>query len=185
MTEYDELISAVRLKIESGAATTHGPTFDDPADPISSDEFDCAAAPLDCNIPALVKNLYTRIGNGGFGPGHGLLNLRSLARADLSIPGLYGKLRSRNDQPWPNRILPFCDWGCGIFSCLDLREENKDPPVLRFEPNMSDSDTHEFLQGHEFIGIGLIPESHSFSSWLRDWLNDKEMFDKPYERPMQ
>jgi|SRR6516165_4086107 len=90
----------------------------------------------------------------------------------------YLGLRNRSD--WPKGIVPFNDWGCLIVSCLDLTTSNVDPPVVRYEPNMSRQDTVTFLDGRPFRGTGLIPESDKLSIWFEDWISGKEMFERPY-----
>jgi hypothetical protein len=59
-----------------------------------------------------------------------------------------------------------------------------DPPVVRYEPNMSAAATHDYLQASPFRGAGLIPEKDRLSTWFRDWINGKEMFRRPYANRM-
>ncbi|MCW2144540.1 hypothetical protein BXY51_009146 [Actinoplanes cyaneus] len=62
------------------------------------------------SLPSLLRRLYLEVGNGGFGPGYGLLGLRGGHRAGGldALTGLKGG------------VLILCDWGCGISSELDL-----------------------------------------------------------------
>jgi hypothetical protein len=42
-----------------------------------------------------------------------------------------------SDDPawvWPRRLLPFCDWGCAIRSCVDCSSPNA--RVVSFDPNV-------------------------------------------------
>src|SRR4026207_99320 len=43
--------------------------------PVSLDELELAEKRLGFQLPSLLRSLYLQIGNGGFGPGHGLLGL--------------------------------------------------------------------------------------------------------------
>ncbi|WP_436533006.1 hypothetical protein [Actinoplanes sp. HUAS TT8] len=64
------------------------------------------------SLPSLLRRLYLEVGNGGFGPGYGLLGLRDGHRIG-GINALTG-LKSG--------VLTLCDWGCGISSELDLAD---------------------------------------------------------------
>ncbi|MDG6107709.1 hypothetical protein Daura_22555 [Dactylosporangium aurantiacum] len=75
-------------------------------------------------LPSLLRRLYLEVGNGGFGPGYGLLSLRDLHRS--------GSTDAREGRK--GRFLILCYWGCGISSELDLadgqvwgRDPNPDP----------------------------------------------------------
>lgn len=56
-------------------------------------------------LPPLLRRLYLEVGDGGFGPGYGLI-------------GLDDPERKRGAAP---RML-LCHWGCGITSDLDLAD---------------------------------------------------------------
>lgn len=90
---------------------------------------------LGLTIPPLLKACYLSIGNGGYGPGYGIIGVEGGYSSD------YGDLVStrellKNDQEsegniWPDELLPFCEWGCNIFSCVDCI--NPGFPVYTFE----------------------------------------------------
>ncbi|PWU51223.1 hypothetical protein DLJ47_21785 [Micromonospora sp. S4605] len=61
-------------------------------------------------LPSLLRRLYLEVGNGGFGPGYGLLGLRGGHRMG-ALDALVALERG---------VLILCDWGCGITSELDL-----------------------------------------------------------------
>ncbi len=122
-------------------------------------------------LPWLLRELYRHVGNGRFGPGHGLLSLNDVGDGELSLVNLY--FRMQQDDPndpswkWPAGLLPFCDWGCNIYSCLDcVRLGN---PVL----------TYEHVQGS--MHQSFVPTRDAFESWLRDWLAGLEVFEPVYE----
>jgi SMI1 / KNR4 family (SUKH-1) len=177
---WDDLVSVIgKMARTPGRATTHGPSFDVAFDPVSIQAFEDAERQLGFQLPPLLKRLYTEVGNGGFGPGHGLLSTVPLSSVDRPMPLYYSTLRSRRGD-WPVGVVPFSDWGCLIVSCVDLSSDSTDPPVLRFEPNMSHADTVQFWKDKAFRGTGLVPESDKLSSWFEDWINGKEMFERPY-----
>ncbi|MBY8874236.1 hypothetical protein K7640_20615 [Micromonospora sp. PLK6-60] len=77
-------------------------------------------------LPPLLRRLYLELGNGGFGPGVGLIGLRG----GHGNPA--GVLPAPADPGEGPRIpLSLCDWGCGVTSLLDLA----DGQVWGVDPN--------------------------------------------------
>jgi hypothetical protein len=161
------------------APTSHGPLCDRPNSVLSDEDIIKAETRLGCQLPQFLKQLYTEVGNGGFGPGHGLLPLVLVGelRCGRCVLDLYQHFQQ--SKKWNSSVVPFASWGCGILSCLDL-SENIDPPVYRFEPNMPDEFTYHYLNGSPYRGSGLIPEGMTLSQWLCGWLDGhaKQMFDQ-------
>lgn len=67
------------------------------------------------------RRLLTEVGNGGFGPGYGLVGLpggisdvdgRSLVELSRML-----LLELSASPPFPVSFL--CDWGCGVWGCID------------------------------------------------------------------
>ena len=91
-------------------------------------------------LPALLRAVYRHVGNGGFGPGYGLLPLLPERDAfpDESVVGLYQTFLSDDSRDvswsWPEQLLPFCDWGCAIRACVDC--STADAAVVTFDPNV-------------------------------------------------
>src|SRR5215510_6467043 len=87
-----------------------------------------------------MKRIYIEIGNGGFGPGYGLIGLTNGAPDDIGkiAPEIYNQLRSADrDDPnwkWPHGLLPICHWGCAILSCVDCTDPNFRMRI--FDPNV-------------------------------------------------
>lgn len=187
---FDHLINRILTKLAGlpGRLTDHGPPQTALFQPVSDDELAAEEARLGFRLPLILKRLYTRIGNGGFGPGWGLLCLRQISpKVDQTIATLYHQLRTATDEPdadWPAGVVPFAEWGDFIFSCVDLNDADAsdDPCVVRYEPNMPAQATYAYLKGAPFRGQGLIPERERVSLWLEDWLAGKEMFDRPYSQ---
>ena len=68
------------------------------------------------------RRLLTEVGNGGFGPGYGLIGLPGGA------PGVDGHflvefsrllLLEPGASSLPGPIVVLCDWGCGVWACID------------------------------------------------------------------
>ncbi len=82
---------------------------------------------LGFSIPPLLRACYLQIANGGFGPGYGLVGVAGGYKSD------YGDLvetfrvakegAEYNGGEWRTGLLPFCEFGCNIFSCVDCNDE--------------------------------------------------------------
>jgi hypothetical protein len=137
-----------------------------PASPEEVRHFELAAG---LRLPPWLCTVYLKVANGGFGPGYGLLPLLPGGVADPgeSALELYRAFCQPDpDDPrwsWPAHLLPICDWGCTIRSCVNCRS-NKGT-VIRFDPN-----------GH---GPGVswrtafMLECSSVRAWLLGWAAGK------------
>ncbi|MEV0899719.1 hypothetical protein [Actinoplanes sp. NPDC049802] len=93
-------------------------------------------------LPYLLKRLYTEVGNGGFGPGYGLLGLRGghkTGQIDATVGLRHGSLM-------------LCDWGCGISSDLHL----DDGQVWGYDPN-------------GFDAAEAFPQHMTVVDWFAKW----------------
>jgi hypothetical protein len=129
-------------------------------------------------FPELLRAVYTGIGDGGFGPGYGLLPLTPLkAEPDQdSVLGLY-QVFSKPDpeEPswvWPRQLVPFCDWGCAIRSCVDC--SSNEGAVVTFDPN-----SHQ--EGADWSD-SFASTHASLEAWFSDWLAGVKIWDLMFER---
>ena len=67
-------------------------------------------------LPPSLRQLYAHVGNGGFGPGAGILPLEEVVRIYL---GLLETPPGRRGQKWPPRLLPITRTDPG-HECIDL-----------------------------------------------------------------
>jgi hypothetical protein len=187
---FGGLLSEIKRKLaaSAGRPTQIGPpTLALPCS-VSARELAEEESRLGFRLPPVLRELYLQIGNGGFGPGGGLLSVRQISpKVDQTVATLYHQLRGSRGKRgalWQEGVVPFASWGDFIFSCVDLSATGLegDPPVVRYEPNMPEAATFAYLKGAPFRGAGLIPECDRLSKWLEDWLNDEEMFERPYTR---
>jgi hypothetical protein len=111
--------------------------------PASSEAVGEAERELGFPLPALLKACYLEVGNGGFGPAYGILGLRGGYVSDCgTLVEFYRDLRDRQEpegKRWKAGLLPFCEWGCGMFSCVDCQDASH--PVCLYEyPYISPQD---------------------------------------------
>lgn len=116
--DEDALIEAVRDRAADPATRTDYADRGCPelAPPVPLRAIDAAEQLLGISLWPLHKRLLTDVGNGGFGPGDGLLGLPGGrvdddGRSVVDLRTLLGEL--------PEPVLPLVDWGDAIWSCLD------------------------------------------------------------------
>jgi hypothetical protein len=148
-------------------------------------------------LPQLLQDILTKIGNGGFGPGYGLIGVDG-GYADFKgehLAELAGELGALD-----KKILPICNWGCGIYSCLDCGKP--EAPVLTFNPGIHIfseenlvsvsiiSNSGEVTKVHERepraprpsirtpANLQLIPHRPSFQEFISDWADGRPLWDE-------
>ena len=105
------------------------PSSPEIAPPLEADARSRAERALGFPLPALLAALYAKIGNGGYGPGYGLLGVAGGATDDRGYDAveLYALYRQPDpDDPswaWPEGLPPLCHWGCAIYGCVDCTRE--------------------------------------------------------------
>lgn len=161
----------------------------------TADQMDKAEAQLGFALPVLFKQLYTKIGNGGFGPGYGLYPIEEIAT---------GYLRLRQHNPhhptgyWPTNLVEICTWGCGIGSCIDYMQPGN--PVFIYDPeyHVLDGDnisaTMTDAQGVVVWEYRPAPQTtraaprsfkvmrqrSSFAAWLLAWAEGVDLWGEFY-----
>jgi hypothetical protein len=127
-----------------------------PLEPASVDAVDACEAAIGRPLPRLLRRCYLQLGDGGFGPGYGVVPVGELARPFL-------------DPKWPEgfppearSLLTICHWGCGITSFVDLRD--RAGPMWAVDPNPPPADE---------LGAALFPQGMTLASWLLRWTQDR------------
>lgn len=115
----------------------------------SVDSLDAAESDLGFKLPALIRDCLADVANGGFGPGYGFIGVSGGYESDFgTLVNTYRQLRNDKESEgdeWPDRILPFCEWGSAIFSCVDC--ETLDVWTFRdFELEETDIKLNEFIE---------------------------------------
>jgi hypothetical protein len=175
----DLLIPALRRRSTNPATAT------DQADvvarvarpPVDEATLERAEKLLGRRLPAPLHDTFLYVGNGGFGPGYGLLPLFPLADdpAQESLVDLYLAFCStdRRDSAWtwPPDLVPFCDWGCAIRSCIDCSSDAG--AVVTFDPNVREPGAP--------LDLALSVTHASVQGWFEDWLAGVNLWDVMFE----
>jgi len=116
---------------------------------------------LGFKLPELLKSIYSEVGNGGFGPGRGgtIIGLKGGYDSDLgTLVEAYAEMQTGqafDGLVWPSGLLPFCEWGCNIFSCVDC---NTSPYLI--------SVSEECV---------VAPQGYSLEHFVQLWLNGTDI----------
>lgn len=87
---------------------------------------------------------------------------------DYRVVELYQAFRRRRThlgEPWGDKMLPICHWGCCYFSYIDCALPES--PVMAFS-----EDNH----GHGPWGCAFALHAHSFEEWMQRWLGGEDMW---------
>jgi hypothetical protein len=126
--------------------------------PATQTVIEASESAMGRSLYPLHRRLFEEVGNGGFGPGDGLIGLPggSLDVDGRSIVELKRVLRLDYNTPLPAPVVPLCDWGGGIWSCIDC-------------------DTGVVLTLSEF---GCKEIARSLHSWLEDWVSGIDLWQQ-------
>ncbi|MFJ8012825.1 SMI1/KNR4 family protein [Streptomyces sp. NPDC096339] len=150
MNETEQLLEQVADRVRNSAQGRGTPL----PKPLADGEIARAEGILGFALPPLLAKLYTRVGDGGFGPEYGLLPLRQVIERH--------EARRASGWRWPEGVLPMADFGCGMDACVDCRSETAQ--VLLFDPNPGEPD------------LAWYVDSPGLADWLRGWLDGSAWF---------
>lgn len=119
---------------------------------------------IGCRLPPLLRRLYLEVGNGGFGPGYGVLGLKGGYHDDLGRTALdwYRQAHGASESHWSGlaaSLLPLCHWGCAIYSFVDCSAP--EGPMWGWDPNPG-------REGME----ALFPQPLTLAQWLNRWVSE-------------
>jgi hypothetical protein len=138
-----------------------------PRPPVTAEAMAEAEGRLGFSLPPLLRALYIRVGDGGYGPGRGLHHLSGddwslVAQAERTCVAA----AIASDPWWPPRLVEFVSWGGHYTSCVDCS-------ALPFPVWFYDHDCNvEGASQAEY----LYPESESLEGWLWAWLDGVDLW---------
>ena len=149
----NKLIRKVRQRVEVETTRTDHCYLDAPPinRKLSTEEINHFEIQINRPLPLFLKSLYMEVGNGGYGPGYGFIELTdSLNTDEPSALELYKSFIS--DLPdgeswpwafwkWPEELVPIIDWGCAIYSCIDCNTGE----VYFSDPNVEVNKMEDFF----------------------------------------
>jgi len=173
------LIEAVRRRVaDAPNATDSVDAFPGTVFPVAlPSQVEDTEAALGFRLPEILKALYLRVGNGGYGPGYGLVGVAGGATDDTgkNIVDLYSEYAAPDPEDphwrWPRHLLPVAHLGCAMYACLDCSAPGA--PVVWFEPNPHSAG--------EPWDDSFIPLAPSASEWFGAWLADKDLFESAWK----
>ncbi len=163
MTE-DDVIRAINVRVSSDVESSVYPVA-------THSEIGEAERLLGVSFPPFYVRLLTEVGNGGFGPGYGVIGIppRGFQDADLkgSLIEAYLERTAPGDDAWrvPKGLLPLCNWGCAQFSYVDCL--SREASVV----------TDEVLQH----GVVFTATSPRLADWLVGWARGVDLGKDMYE----
>jgi hypothetical protein len=131
--------------------------------PASENAIHEAEANLGFEIPPLLRRVYLSIGNGGFGPGYGIIGVGGGHASNLgTLVDTFNEIRNGAEylgSKWNPGLLPFCEWGCNIFSCVDCND--REHVVFHSEECCARAQSYHledffemWLNGMDIVGVG-------------------------------
>lgn len=121
-----------------------------------------AEAQIGFSLPHLLRRLYVEISNGIAGFSYDIMGLEGGCSSDSgTLVDCYISFKARDNggtSGWKTGLLPFCNWGCAIYSCVDCTDTAY--PVF----------THE--------DSGVWPEQYTLFEFFEMWLKGKVLFSQ-------
>jgi SMI1/KNR4 family protein SUKH-1 len=141
----------------AGRMTTPAPQPARGPEPASEETFQAAEAKLGFALPLVVRQLYASVGNGGFGPGEGLLTLDEMA---AEYHELTASPAGPRGQLWPAHLLPLVRMEPS-FDCIDTSSG----AILAW-------DVEELAEGssNAHWERSFKPAAADLQSYLEEWL---------------
>lgn len=144
--------------------------------PVAAKALQAAERAIGFKLPELVRAIYLKVGNGGFGPEYGIVGTKGGVKLDgytlETCCQDLAKLTARNSVwCWPKHQLPLANYGSGMWSCVDCAYQKL--PMILWDPNNLDAE----LDGEDARlnwGNSFWDQGWSLRTWLEGWLAEKQ-----------
>lgn len=155
--EDDLLLEELRYRVRARSA--EGTALP----PATEEEIAKVEAELGFDLPPLLRRIYAEIGDGGWGPGLGLVPVRRAPASPAAVADLVeARANLAEGAEWLPPFVPLCEWGAPVWSCLDCQTE--EGPVVTASGELVFTDT-----------------GHDLRSWLRAWLAGADLLGEMFE----
>lgn len=131
-----------------------------PHRPATASEVDEAEELVGHSMPLLLRRLYLEVGNGGFGPGYGILGLRGGHGVPPDGRALDRYAQAASNPTIGGSLVPVCDWGCAIESYVDWADP--DGRMWGLDPNPTGE-----------VELALHPQEMRLVDWLAHWVEGR------------
>jgi hypothetical protein len=163
---------------------------------IEPSEIEEAEKTLELKLPQLLVAIYTKIGNGGFGPGYGLYELSYVVKK-------YQKNINNPQMDWQKGWLPILTWGCTYEICVDCiaadnptyfievhEDEESNHCLNNVSFTLTDKDGNLIAKGNadddaesdktenKSIQVKSIHQNSSFEMYMNDWVKGVDLWDE-------
>jgi hypothetical protein len=119
-------------------------------------------AELGFALPPLIRRVFLEVSNGIAGFAYDIMGLQGGCASDSgTLVEAYLTFRAGEHYEtgrWKVGMLPFCNWGCAIYSCVDCADASYS--VFTYEDS------------------GVWPERYSLPEFFEMWLNGKVNFSQ-------
>jgi hypothetical protein len=134
-------------------------------EPATRQAVEVAEARMGLSLPPLLVRLWTEVANGGFGPAYGLFGVDNEPASRFrelfqSIPDAYIRWTVDGSLKRRLKIVPICDWGCGMETGLDC----------------STAEGSIFHLSASFRRL----DGCTFARWMEDWANGVDLYERDH-----
>lgn len=173
----DKIIAEIKAYIRANPPPPEGAPRPDPREqrgpqirslfPVASKRAIAKAeAAIGYEIPGLLKRFYLEVGNGIYASGSivGVEGGCEAGAGTLVPVYLDHKAGYEYDgelDKWDPKVLPFCDWGCAMYSCVDCSDPTF--PISTWED------------------CELWPEDYTLRDFFKRWIKGKGRSDAEVE----
>ncbi len=165
-----------RLRGQPVGRNVTGDSFT-PRPPATEETVLAAEAIFGHSLPPTMRQISRSVANGGFGPGYGVMGVDGGFEDDQrrNIVARYTWFQNADPEDptwvWDRSWIPFCHWGCGIYSAVSAIPPH---PVFLVDPGAK-------VPGLPMQSI-VFPNDMTFDGWIEGWLNGDDLWFYVWDR---